>query len=379
MEKMGLVVGIDISKDAIRLAYWKNGMPGPEMLTDEEDKECFWSRNTNDELSEIIKNVVCDALKRLGEAFDKVIFTMPDAIEPKFMTSLESLIEGLCPTTSEIRFISHSESSAHYSLNQKKELRMNDVAFFDFSRAGLMYRRMHVANSGGKINALVGQKDCSGTVNMELLTSAEMKKMMDENFKVLLGSLLDKQQISTVYLTGEGFENEDWAVESLNMLCKKRRVFKGGNLYAVGACYMGMKSFVSGLAPEYRVFCEGRTVYETCVEVILNGERSEAVLVPASKLWYEADNTIEGYLSGASKVVLTLRSYFGREVLREEIMLEELGANVSERMARVQIKATMPNTEELLISISNLGFGEFAPKSDTKVERIIKNDIFFAV
>ena len=48
--------------------------------------------------------------------------------------------------------------------------------------------------------------------------------------------MFDKRIVSSVFLTGEGFEN-NWYPTSLRVLCNGRRAFIGNNLYSKGACY----------------------------------------------------------------------------------------------------------------------------------------------
>ncbi len=52
--------------------------------------------------------------------------------------------------------------------------------------------------------------------------------------------MFDKKVVSSVYLTGEGFEN-NWYPNSLKVLCNGRRAFIGNNLYSKGACYSSMR------------------------------------------------------------------------------------------------------------------------------------------
>ena len=55
-------------------------------------------------------------------------------------------------------------------------------------------------------------------------------------FCKFIESVFDKRIVSSVFLTGEGFENE-WYPKSLRVLCNGRRAFIGNNLYSKGACY----------------------------------------------------------------------------------------------------------------------------------------------
>lgn len=61
-------------------------------------------------------------------------------------------------------------------------------------------------------------------------------KEADAMFSKFIESVFDKRIVSSVFLTGEGFEN-DWYPKSLRVLCNGRRAFIGNNLYSKGACY----------------------------------------------------------------------------------------------------------------------------------------------
>lgn len=358
-----LVAGIDMSDDKLQLAYWQTGVNEPQML------EC----EAGEELPGDIVQLVRWALEKLeAEYFNSIVVTLLSTDMSDTMTTLREDMKKAYPDT-KLNFITRGESCAHYSLNQKKEFRVNDVAFFDLSGTGFIYNRLHVSHMGGRTNAAVESRDLSSAVSLSLLENEETKASLDERFKALILELFEKQHISTVYLTGSGFVNEEWAKESLNMLCNKRRVFKGQSLYAIGACYFSAWGYFAEVSTDYRFICEGRTAYETCMEVVYKEEKREAVLVPAGKLWHEVGNTtVEGILSGDAKLRIIRRFALSREVKREEIALSDL-KNYEDRKLRLGINVYMANDKELCISVEDLGFGEFVSKSGIKIERILGN------
>ena len=63
----------------------------------------------------------------------------------------------------------------------------------------------------------------------------------DERFRHFIQGVFNKKHVSSVYLTGEGFEN-NWYPNSQKVLCNGRRAFIGNNLYSKGACYCGLRS-----------------------------------------------------------------------------------------------------------------------------------------
>ena len=52
--------------------------------------------------------------------------------------------------------------------------------------------------------------------------------------------MFENTPFSAVYLVGREFEGE-WMDKSFRFLCRKRRSFRGDNLYTMGACYAAME------------------------------------------------------------------------------------------------------------------------------------------
>ena len=64
--------------------------------------------------------------------------------------------------------------------------------------------------------------------------NVDKAKDADESFKSFIQNVFDKKVVSSVYLTGEGFEN-NWYPNSLKVLCNGRRAFLGSNTVKVPA------------------------------------------------------------------------------------------------------------------------------------------------
>ncbi len=72
----------------------------------------------------------------------------------------------------------------------------------------------------------------------------ENEDAKDEYFANVIREAFSKRIISGVYLTGDGFDGE-WMKESLRVIGPHKRVFKGKNLYTMGACYAGYRNIVT--------------------------------------------------------------------------------------------------------------------------------------
>ena len=370
-EESFVAVGVDISGDISQIAFFTEDMDEPQMLGDNKlfSKDDFGVKSVIGEYDTVklfsifAEKVVRFALSQIGrEQIDVVTFAMPDTDRECIEAIRKHFVE--CGLGSiKLIFITHAESSVYYVLNQKKELRVNDVAFFDFSKEKLVYRKLHMARQDRRAIIEVSEKDYT--------SCCDYIRKSDELFKVLVTELFDRQQISTVYLIGEGFENTEWARESLNYICNRRRVFKGMNLYALGACYKSMDGYDKYAYDAYSILCKGRCIYETCVEVVFKEERNEAILLSAGELWYDAGSSIEGILYNSDKINIVVRTVMGDIVKNEELLISDFPYR-QERMTRVKIDAFLQSENEVQITVSDLGFGDFAVNSGLQVVKNIQ-------
>lgn len=400
-EERFAAAGIDISDDMTQIAFFTEDMDEPMMTGDKDRENDFliptaieqiqndWviGRECEKPIVNIfskagcgIKNVIGEydavkllaifaekavrfALSQMGrEKLDVVTFSMPETYREVIEAIRRHFTEcGLGAVR--LSFITHAESSVYYVLNQKKEFRVNDVAFFDFSKEKLIYRKLHMARPERRATVEVSENDYT--------SSCSYIGKSDEAFRELVTQLFDRQQISTVYLIGEGFENPEWAKKSIDYICNRRRVFKGRNLYAIGACYKSMDGYDKYSYAAYCILCKGRCTHEICMEVVFKEERNEAILISAGELWYDAKSNVEGILYNTDRLNIVVRTAAGDIVKREEILLNEFPYR-QERMTRVNVDAFLQSGNEMQITVRDLGFGEFAINSGLQVVKNIQ-------
>ena len=111
-------------------------------------------------------------------------------------------------------YTSHVESFVYYALCRKKDLWKNDNVVFDYGKDGLVYSRMATAPYGGSTIVMSERLDLRTevgyTTDNERLEETLLKKAKE---------LFDRKLISTVYLTGEGFEGDFSCDRFINFVC----------------------------------------------------------------------------------------------------------------------------------------------------------------
>ena len=135
-----------------------------------------------------------------------------------------------------MRVIDHAEAFIYYTMNQKKDIWVNDVVLFDFSKDHFTYSKLKTIRTRTPKTITVNEADYSDIIDFEMLGTPEGKMKADKKFFQIIQDNFRKSVISAVFLTGSGFY-EDWAKESLPELCGKRRVFMGYNLFVKGSTY----------------------------------------------------------------------------------------------------------------------------------------------
>ena len=192
----------------------------------------------------------------------------------------------------------YKESFCQYMIFQPKELWQYEAALFycdeDVIRA---YMLRELKNSSQKSRESFVTVDKVADARMEELEAVypvlhvEKAKAADEHFKRFIQSVFNKKMISSVFLTGDGFEN-NWYPNSLRVLCNGRRAFMGNNLYSKGACYTAQRrKEEQSDAPVY--LDETKLTEQISVRMRVNGEEGWYPLVSWGNHWYESDRQFE--------------------------------------------------------------------------------------
>lgn len=270
----------------------------------------------------------------------------------------------------------YKESFCQYMFYQPKELWQYESALFycDARRiTAYMLRRLNAVNGR--------EKDLFVTVDE--VASAHMKELeaiypilddenkvndADESFKSFIQNVFEKKVISSVYLTGEGFEN-NWYPNSLRVLCNGRRAFVGNNLYSRGACYTSIRACFGGEeGPVY--LDETKMIQQISLKMRVGGHEGWYPIVPWGTCWYEADGQWEVLLEDTSDLEVHIESLSGEELQVETISLAGLPERTDYSL-RLRLEIMFLDESLCRLTLRDIGFGEFYPATDFVVTKDI--------
>ena len=305
---------------------------------------------------------------------DGIVFTVPELTE-----ELAKLLRGIAVRMNidkqHIFIQDYKESFCNYLFYQPKELWQYEAALFCCDRNEIkayMLRRLKPGLGGGKTTF----------VTVDEVASAHMKELAavypvlnedkareaDSMFCKFIEGVFDKRIVSSVFLTGEGFEN-NWYPNALRLLCNVRRAFIGNNLYSKGACFTSYrKMYMQVEDPVY--LSDGKLTDQITLNLRVNGQEMWYPIVSWGAQWYESNNQWEVLLEKVEDIELHIESLVQGTVRTEVIPMDKFPRR-SEYAMRLMIETLFMDEKTCKIIVRDMGFGEFYPATDFQKEKII--------
>ncbi len=207
----------------------------------------------------------------------------------------------------------YKESFCNYLFYQPKELWQYDAALFCCDRNEIkayMLRRLKPGLGGGKTTFVTVDEVANAHMKELALVypvlNEDKAKEADAMFCKFIESVFDKRIVSSVFLTGEGFEN-NWYPKSLRVLCNGRRAFIGNNLYSKGACYTAYRKLYMHIEnPVY--LSEDKLTDQITVNMRVGGQEMWYPIVSWGTYWYESNNQWEVILEDVEDIEFHIES-----------------------------------------------------------------------
>ena len=372
--KRGCVIGYDINEKGCQISYYDDSMEEPDTMM----------ASSNNYLIPLVLGYFKDRwvfgkeAKRLAvvgedctetDLYGKAKRREKVSLAGKTYDAVWLLAKYISLTLQD-----YKESFCQYMIFQPKELWQYESALFycDEDRIkAYMLRRLRVDASHG-MNSFVTVDEVANAQRKELealYPIMNKEKSPDESFKSMIENVFEKKVISSVYLTGEGFE-KNWYPNSLRVLCNGRRAFMGNNLYSKGACYKSIrKCEPNDDGPIY--LDETKLTERICLRMRVDGQEGWYPLVTWGTHWYEADGQWEVLLEDASDIEILVESLVDEEVQVEKVSLEGLPKRTDYSL-RLQVEAMFLDERTCKLTFRDVGFGEFFTPTDFRVEKTIQ-------
>lgn len=413
-EGAGILVGMDICEDFVQLTYYDNELLSPESVSREEGEEQYlipsrlaYRKRKNDwiigddldkevpeditEIKNFFKTVTKgEKVKLLGENYEsdrlmqnfieavlKILnayypfkeieymgITFPE-VTKEISAMMNSALKELGFTNKKYILLNHDEAFLYYTINQDAGLWANDTALFELEEDGLHFRILSIDKQSEPMRAGISRREKTKKLTRSML---ETNKNESGNlFHTLSLMALEGNVVSTIYAVGRGFI-DNWADGTLRKLSPGRRVFRGQNLYAKGACIAAKDKT---LTEPSDVIMSGEDMTDIGISImaVKDGRNSEITLIKPGVKWYEAESQLDVIVKGEDELSIQIKDYVTNK--EEQRFISLFGINVAESgMTRIRLSLSFKDRNICIIKAADLGFGSFVPTTNRVWELI---------
>ena len=268
-----------------------------------------------------------------------------------------------------VRCISHDESFFYYSLNQPIDLWQHGVLLYKFNKDVFLEKRLIISTDSIPAVAKVETVE-----HPEMLIYSDNEgSEKDEVFGEIAETALD-EKTSSVCVTGSGFDG-GWAKGTYKLMCRKTRVFQGQNLFTKGACYAASESiFMLNIQKHYIFFDENKLRVNVGIRAFDNTGCEKVIwAVDAGNSWYDSRAQKDVLIGEDREMFVVLHSVSSRNERNTLLRLDWLPER-PEHCSRVRMEFFFKSVSELIIRISDLGFGSFFRSSGIVREECLDLD-----
>lgn len=297
----------------------------------------------------------------------QIVITL-QTIDVVVMEALQACAKKLGLSDKQLRVISHTESFIYYILSQKKEIWNNQVGVFDLSADSFRYYELKVQRGMKRMMVIAEYEELEEGFNLDILNSPSGMKLADKILCSCGERLIQKKLYSSVFLTGKGFQNRDWAPDFMKLICNKRRVYVEHELFSKGAAYRAEDFTRTKTVYPFICICEGHLGLNVSMNVLRSGQELSLALASAGDNWFEASATAEVIPDPAEDVELLITSLDNRKKKIVKIPLEGFPKRPP-RTTRVRVEVSFLDEQTMQVVLRDRGFGELFPATDVFVRQ----------
>ncbi len=306
---------------------------------------------------------------------DAIMFTTR-SLDHRMVQVLNAVTSALELKTRNIYYQSHEESFYNYMLYQPEDLTKNAVLACDYDLEDLSVYEMSLNYNTKPVVATI---DCKTFDDLMLLDGFPKEaalfhktcERLDDEFLTIMQKVCGEKVITTIYLLGDGF-HEKWAKRSLEFLCRTRRVFQGNNLFSKGASIAARERLrPSGNTGRFVFLGEDKLKSNLGMRLLKCGTEVYYALLDAGVNWYEAQASLDIIMDPSGILNVEVTPLTGKKPRIVQLYLDGLEKR-PKGTTRLHLSMTMASVNEVILKVTDLGFGELFPGTGKVWEQIIE-------
>lgn len=302
---------------------------------------------------------------------EKICFTLKDFYMDN-LCAISMIMKRLGIDDDKWSVISHDESFALYAYSQKKELYSASVLLLDYGENGIdaILLNKTKAASLNKDIVMENTYDISNESVSAAFTGAIFLDEASDCIIEWLSDIFSKYSVSSLYLTGEGFNCESYPDRLTKFLCMRRKVFAGQNLFVKGAVYYCLKDSDKEPLNNLLLACKNRVTTGIEVQITDRGIVKRLRIIKPGVNWYMAYRKMDFILDDINKITLIMKPCNDSAEYTEEIDISEIPYRKG-KMTRISMEIAFVSDSRCVVTVTDKGFGQFVKSSGTVIVKEI--------
>ncbi len=302
---------------------------------------------------------------------EKICFTLKDFYMDN-LCAISMIMKRLGIDDDKWSVISHDESFALYAYSQKKELYSASVLLLDYGENGIdaILLNKTKAASLNKDIVMENTYDISNESVSAAFTGAIFLDEASDCIIEWLSDIFSKYSVSSLYLTGEGFNCESYPDRLTKFLCMRRKVFAGQNLFVKGAVYYCLKDSDKESLNNLLLACKNRVTTGIEVQITDRGIVKRLRIINPGVNWYMAYRKMDFILDDINKITLIMKPCNDSAEYTEEIDISEIPYRKG-KMTRISMEIAFVSDSRCVVTVTDKGFGQFVKSSGTVIVKEI--------
>lgn len=301
------------------------------------------------------------------ESISQLVITLPH-INAKLMDVLVYCGDYLGIPRERIHIISHTESFIYYVLSQKKEVWNNQIGMFDLTEESLCYYEMKVQRGLRQTTVMAEREKLEEGFNLDILKNASGMRLADKILCSCAERLLQKKLFSSIFLTGKGFETQEWAAEFMKQICSRRKVYVDSAIFSKGACYKAADYNREKTSYPFVFICDGRLDTTVSVKVMHRDQESQLVLASAGDNWYESRSTVDFILDNQNFIEFMITPVDPKRKKIVKMTLDDFPER-PDKTVRVEVNIGFLDENTMAVMVKDKGFGDLFSVTGAKIRQ----------
>lgn len=302
---------------------------------------------------------------------EKICFTLKDFYMDN-LCAISMIMKRLGIDDDKWSVISHDESFALYAYSQKKELYSASVLLLDYGENGIDAILLNKTKAAS-LNKDIVMENTYDISNESVSAAFTGLISLDEASDCIiewLSDIFSKYSVSSLYLTGEGFNCESYPDRLTKFLCMRRKVFAGQNLFVKGAVYYCLKDSDKESLNNLLLACKNRVTTGIEVQITDRGIVKRLRIIKPGVNWYMAYRKMDFILDDINKITLIMKPCNDSAEYTEEIDISEIPYRKG-KMTRISMEIAFVSDSRCVVTVTDKGFGQFVKSSGTVIVKEI--------